>query len=65
MEDKFTCPKCGADAGLFKVSGEPRPNDDFSNVTCACGHRFDGDEVKRQLGRIADKLMKDVLRKGG
>ena len=64
VEPKFSCPKCGSE--LFKPRTEIKSYDDFIGSICEhCGTAITEDDVKRQAIQIADKRIRDALRKSG
>jgi len=60
----ITCKKCGSKT--FKTTSETDPLNDTARTVCAnCGTPLKEDNVKAQALDIADKLVRDALRKAG
>jgi DNA-directed RNA polymerase subunit RPC12/RpoP len=60
----FRCPQCGSEA--FKTSTKPTRASDLEGAVCPnCGHKISEDEIRTHAKDIADKLVRDLLRKPG
>ncbi|MGD0162559.1 MAG: hypothetical protein ABSB39_08820 [Candidatus Sulfotelmatobacter sp.] len=58
----FTCPKCGHN--LLKTVSEPKRNEPFPDAVCAnCGAPITENDIRKQAGKIVDKIMRDAFGK--
>ncbi|MGO9021023.1 MAG: ECs_2282 family putative zinc-binding protein [Syntrophobacteraceae bacterium] len=62
--DNIVCPDCGNKA--LKPGAKTRTDDIPDNVVCPkCGRNISKDEIKRQLSKIAEKIIRDSFFKIG
>jgi hypothetical protein len=58
----FTCPKCGHN--VLKTASKPERHKDFPDAICAgCGAPATESDIRKQAGKILDKLVRDAVRK--
>ena len=58
----FACPKCGHN--VLKTASEPKRNEPFPDAICAkCGATITENDIRKQAGKILDKLVRDAVRK--
>jgi hypothetical protein len=58
----FECPNCGGNT--LKTPVKPQSEADMDNAVCAgCGRHFTKDDLRAQAAKVADKLIRDAIKK--
>jgi predicted RNA-binding Zn-ribbon protein involved in translation (DUF1610 family) len=61
---QFSCPKCGSQ--IFETTSQPKSLEEFYGAVCAkCGTVIGKNDIQGQARDVADKLVRDAIRKAG